>query len=31
AFPPMTLTAVRKIGPGFAELRYDLPTSHAGP
>lgn len=27
AFPPMTLTAVRKIGDGFAELRYDLPRS----
>lgn len=25
AFPPMTLTGVRQIGPGFAELRYDLP------
>jgi dihydrofolate reductase len=31
AFPPMTLTAVRKIGPGFAELRYDLPQGHATP
>jgi dihydrofolate reductase len=25
AFPPLTLTAVRQIGPGFAELRYDVP------
>jgi dihydrofolate reductase len=25
AFPPMKLTAVRKIGAGFAELRYDVP------
>ena len=25
AFPPMTLTSVRRIGPGFAELRYDVP------
>ena len=25
AFPPMTLTAVRQIGPGFAELRYAVP------
>jgi len=27
AFPPMKLTAVRKIGTGFAELRYDVPRS----
>jgi dihydrofolate reductase len=27
AFPPMKLTAVRKIGTGFAELRYDVPKS----
>jgi dihydrofolate reductase len=26
AFPPMVLTAVRRIGTGFAELRYDVPT-----
>jgi dihydrofolate reductase len=26
AFPPMVLTAVRRIGAGFAELRYDVPT-----
>lgn len=25
AFPPLRLTAVRAIGAGFAELRYDLP------
>jgi dihydrofolate reductase len=27
AFPPMKLTAVRKIGTGFAELRYDVPKA----
>jgi dihydrofolate reductase len=27
AFPPMTLTQARRIGPGFAELRYDLPKN----
>ena len=27
AFPPMTLTQVRRIGPGFAELRYDVPKN----
>ena len=27
AFPPMKLTAVRKIGTWFAELRYDVPRS----
>jgi dihydrofolate reductase len=27
AFPPMQLTAVRKIGTGFAELRYDVPKA----
>lgn len=25
AFPPLSLTSVRAIGPGFAELRYDVP------
>jgi dihydrofolate reductase len=25
AFPPLRLTSVRMIGPGFAELRYDVP------
>lgn len=25
AFPPLRLTAARAIGPGFAELRYDVP------
>jgi len=25
AFPPLRLTSVRHIGPGFAELRYDVP------
>jgi dihydrofolate reductase len=29
AFPPLTLTAARRIGPGFAELRYDVPRSGA--
>ena len=24
-FPPLKLTSVRGIGPGFAELRYDVP------
>jgi dihydrofolate reductase len=27
AFPPMTLTQARRIGPGFAELRYDVPKN----
>jgi dihydrofolate reductase len=25
AFPPLTLTSVQRFGPGFAELRYDVP------
>ena len=25
ASPPLQLTAARRIGPGFAELRYDVP------
>jgi dihydrofolate reductase len=25
AFPPLRLTSVRQIGPGFAELRYEVP------
>ena len=25
AFPPLRLTAVQKFGPGFAELRYEVP------
>jgi dihydrofolate reductase len=25
AFPPLRLTAARAVGPGFAELRYDVP------
>ena len=25
AFPPLRLTSARMIGPGFAELRYELP------
>jgi dihydrofolate reductase len=25
AFPPLSLTSARMIGPGFAELRYDVP------
>lgn len=25
--PPLTLTSVRMIGPGFAELRYDVPRA----
>ena len=29
AFPPMALTGVRRIGPGFAELRYDLPKKNS--
>lgn len=29
--PPLRLTAVRMFGPGFAELRYDLPKPAAGP
>jgi dihydrofolate reductase len=29
--PPLALVSVRKIGPGFAELRYEVPTdSSAG-
>ncbi len=31
AFPPLTLTAVRQIGTGFAELRYDVPKATARP
>jgi dihydrofolate reductase len=27
AFPPLKLTSARKIGPGFAELRYDVPKA----
>ncbi|MGE0394943.1 MAG: dihydrofolate reductase family protein [Vicinamibacterales bacterium] len=27
--PPLTLTSVRMIGPGFAELRYDVPKPPA--
>jgi dihydrofolate reductase len=30
AFPPLRLTAVRQIGAGFAELRYDVPHSGEG-
>jgi dihydrofolate reductase len=26
AFPPLRLTSARAIGPGFAELRYDVPA-----
>lgn len=26
AFPPLRLTSARRIGPGFAELRYEVPT-----
>src|SRR5574341_1401556 len=26
AFPPLRLTSARAIGPGFAELRYDVPS-----
>jgi len=26
AFPPLRLTEVQMIGPGFAELRYDVPS-----
>ena len=29
AFPPLVLTAARRIGPGFAELRYDVPQGTA--
>ena len=25
AFPPLALTSARAIGPGFAELRYNVP------
>lgn len=25
AFPPLQLTAVKQLGPGFVELRYDVP------
>ena len=25
AFPPLSLTSARAVGPGFAELRYDVP------
>jgi dihydrofolate reductase len=25
AFPPLRLTSARRIGPGFAELRYEVP------
>ena len=25
AFPPLRLTSVQRFGPGFAELRYDVP------
>jgi dihydrofolate reductase len=25
AFPPLTLTSARPMGPGFVELRYDVP------
>lgn len=25
AFPPLTLTSARAVGPGLAELRYDVP------
>ncbi|MGE0373531.1 MAG: dihydrofolate reductase family protein [Gammaproteobacteria bacterium] len=27
AFPPLSLTSARAIGPGFAELRYDVPRA----
>lgn len=27
--PPLTLTSVRLMGPGFAELRYDVPKPAA--
>lgn len=27
AFPPLRLTSARRIGPGFAELRYEVPKS----
>ncbi|HEU4684584.1 MAG TPA: dihydrofolate reductase family protein [Nitrospira sp.] len=26
AFPPLTLTSARAVGPGFAELRYQVPA-----
>lgn len=29
--PPLRLTAARMFGPGFAELRYDLPASTSDP
>ncbi len=25
AFPPLVLTSAQRIGPGFAELRYEVP------
>ena len=25
--PPLRLTAVQRVGPGFAELRYEVPRS----
>lgn len=30
AFPPLRLTSARMIGPGFAELRYEVPRRGAG-
>ena len=26
AFPPLRLTSARAMGPGFAELRYEVPA-----
>jgi len=31
AFPPLLLTSARAIGPGFAELRYDVPRKAQAP
>lgn len=31
AFPPLRLTSARAVGPGFAELRYDVPTGTQSP
>jgi dihydrofolate reductase len=30
AFPPLRLTSVQHFGPGFAELRYEVPRGTAG-
>ena len=30
AFPPLRLTSARAVGPGFAELRYQVPRPAAG-